>query len=74
MAKDVRLPLKYRNLVNAITADPMCSKQHPRRLPKMSGPHKSSRLVRDWQVDYTGPFPSSKVLNVPWFVWTPHLA
>lgn len=48
IAKDAVLPLKYSELINAVTACPMCSKQCPRQLPKESGAiHWSPQLVRD---------------------------
>lgn len=34
IVKDVRLPLKYNYLVNAVPACSVCSKQHPKQLPK----------------------------------------
>lgn len=44
-ARDARLPLQYSNLVNAVTADPMCPKQYPWQWPKVSGAiHWSSQL------------------------------
>ena len=52
VAKDAKLPLKYSDLVNAVTACPVCSTQCPRQLSKGSGAiHWSSQVVRDWQFD-----------------------
>ena len=61
IAKDARLPLKYSDLVNAVTVRPVCSKQCPRQLPKESEAiHWSSQQIKDWQIDYICPLLPSK--------------
>ena len=61
IVKNAGLYLKYSNLVNAVMTCPVCSKQHPRQLPKESGAiHQNSQLVRDWQIDYIDHFPLSE--------------
>ena len=55
------MPLKYSDLVNAIIAHPVFSKQHSRRLLKESGAiHQSSQQVRDWQIGYIGFLPPNE--------------
>lgn len=50
------LPLKYSDMVSAVTACSVCSTHFPRQLPKVSGAvHWSFQQVRDWQSDYIGP-------------------
>lgn len=61
IAKDAELTWKYSDLVNAITACPVCFKQYSRHLPKASeATHWCFQLVRDWHIDYIGPFPLSE--------------
>ena len=38
IARNAKFPLKYSDLVNAVTTCPVCSKQSSRQLPKTSGP------------------------------------
>lgn len=62
IANDVGSPLKYSDLVSAVRARTVYSKQCPRQLPKESGAvHQSSQQVKYWQSDYIGPFPLSQV-------------
>ena len=62
MANNAGLPWKYSDLANAVRACPGCSKLHPGHLPKESGAiHRSSQLVRDWQINYIGSLPPSEV-------------
>ena len=62
IAKEAVLPLKCRDLVNAITACPVCSKQCPRQLLMESEAiHRTFQSVRDWQIDYICPLPLRKV-------------
>lgn len=77
IAKDVLLPLKYSNLVNTVTACPMCSKDCPRHLPKeYRATCQQSQMVREWQVDHIGPLPPSEgskcalVYGDPTLGWT----
>ena len=73
IAKDTGLPLKYRDWVDAVTACHARSEQHARQLPKESEPiHRSSQQVRGWQL-ITSATLWVRVLNMPWFVWTPSL-
>ena len=54
IAKNTQLPLKYSDVVNAVTAWPMCSKQCPKQQPKESGGiHRSSQPVMDWLLKHT---------------------
>lgn len=56
IAKDDRSLLKYSDLINEVTAGPMCSQWCPRQVPKKSGAiHQSSQLMRNWWIDYIGP-------------------
>ena len=56
--KDAGSVLKYSDLVNAITACPVYSKPCPWQMPKESGAIPWSSLpAKDWQTDYSGPFP-----------------
>ena len=55
------MPLKYTELVNAVTECPVYSIQCPRQLPNESGTtHQSSQPVRNWKIDYIGPLPLSE--------------
>ena len=82
MPGNARLSFKYGDLVNAVTACLLvCFKQYPKQLTKESGAKRtwdkriwSSQQIRDWQIDNIGPFLWVKVLNMPLFVWTLHLA
>lgn len=52
--KDAGLPLKYSDLVNAVTSRSVYSKCL-RQLPKLYGAiHQSSQPVRNWKIDYIG--------------------
>lgn len=55
-----RIALKYSDLLQAVTACPVCSEQLPVQLPKKSGAiHRSSPQVRVWQTDDPGHLPLS---------------
>ena len=66
IANDAKLSFKFSDLVNAVPVCPVHSKLCPRQLPKDFGATcQSFQLVKDWQMDYTGPFPVSEGLNTP---------
>ena len=57
IAKNPGLPLRYSDLVNAVTICPVCFEHCPRQLPKESGAFQwSSQPVRDLQIDCIGFF------------------
>lgn len=71
IAKGAGLPLKYSDLVNAVTARPACSQRCPWQVPRESeATHQSSQLERDWQTDYLSLLPLSEGSELPWIVWT----
>lgn len=56
IAKNVGLPLKYGEMVNAVTACPAWSEQYLRELPMEFGAiHQNSQPVKNWQIGYIGP-------------------
>lgn len=42
----------------------LCSNQFPRQLPKEHGGiYQNFKIVKDWQIDYKGPFPPNEVFK-----------
>ena len=63
IAKNSGLPLKYSDLVNAITAFLYILNNAQGNRQRSLEPSTRAPPVRDWQIDYIGPIPPTKGLK-----------